>query len=74
VWYILHLKEITGETAKLLNECAFVGRFNNGVVQVCKSFILVSVVSVFFIVVINVRKKIKNVNKRVFYEKNKKRL
>ena len=25
-----------------------------------------------FIVVINVRKKIKNVNKRVFYEKNKK--
>ena len=26
------------------------------------------------IVVINVRKKIKNVNKRVFYEKNKKRL
>jgi len=30
--------------------------------------------TVLHIVVINVRKKIKNVNKRVFYEKNKKRL
>jgi len=30
--------------------------------------------TVLFIVVINVRKKIKNVNKRVFYEKNKKTL